>query len=56
MFNIFYVYSRHIPTGKERYIDQFETERAAVIHIAKCYRIDAEIGQTGEYYYFIKKR
>lgn len=52
---MFYVYSRHIPTGGERYINQFETEREAVLHIAKCYRIDTQIGQDGEYYYFIKR-
>lgn len=33
----------------------FETPQAAIKHIAKCYAIDKDIGQLGEYYYFMKK-
>lgn len=53
---MYYVYSKHIPTGKVNYLNQFETETAAVCHVAKCYRVDSYIRQTGEYYYFIKEQ
>ena len=50
---MFYVYRKRLSNGKEEYIRQFESEYDAVRHVAKCYRIDAETCQAGEYYYFI---
>lgn len=52
---MFYVYSRHIKTGKEDYVDSFYTEKEAVHKIATCYRIDASSCQEDEYYYFLKQ-
>lgn len=48
------VYSRYVKTGKVDCINVFDSEFDAIKHIAKCYRIDGELGQLGEYYYFIK--
>ena len=48
---MFYVYARHIQTGKEQYIGSFDTEKEAVHKIAACYRIDARTCQEDEYYY-----
>jgi hypothetical protein len=33
----------------------FATPEEAVKHIALCYRTDKDLGQLGEYYYFMKK-
>jgi hypothetical protein len=52
---MFYVYARHIQTGKEQYIGSFDTEKEAVHKIAACYRIDARTCQEDEYYYFLKQ-
>ena len=48
------VYSRYVKTGKINHVNVFDNELDAINHIAKCYRIDKELGQLGEYYYFIK--
>ena len=48
------VYSRYVKTGKVNYLNVFYSELDAINHIAKCYRIDKELGQLGEYYYFVK--
>lgn len=53
---MFYVYSRHLKTGKENYINVYDTEQEAVNKIAQCYRIDAKTCQQDEYYYFMKQR
>lgn len=53
---MWYVYSKDLQTDKEHFICPFDTAEEAVHHIAKCYRIDSELGQIGEYYYFMKKR
>ena len=48
------VYSEYIKTNKVTYLDCFDLKEDAVKHIAKCYRIDAQICQLGEYYYYMK--
>ena len=48
------VYSQYIKTGKTDYINVFDSKADAIRHIAKCYRIDSNLGQLGEYYYFMK--
>ncbi|MGN0318721.1 MAG: hypothetical protein ACI4E1_12395 [Lachnospira sp.] len=52
---MYYVYSKYLKTGKEDFIRTFDTSEDAIRHIAKCYRIDSELGQLGEYYYFMTK-
>lgn len=53
---MWYVYSRHIKTGKEDCVNRiFDTPEEAVKHIAFCYGIDKDLRQLGEYYYFMKK-
>lgn len=52
---MFYVYARHINTGRESYVGAYDTEKEAVHKIANCYRIDAKNYQEDEYYYFLKK-
>ena len=53
---MFYVYSKYLKTGKEDFINTFKSAEDAVHHIAKCYRIDTQCGQLGDYYYFMKQR
>ena len=53
---MWYVYSRHIKSGKEQFVRMsFETASSAIKHIAKCYEIDKDLHQLGEYYYFMKQ-
>ena len=52
---MFYVYSRHMKTGKENFINIYQNAEDAVRKIANCYVIDAKLGQQGEYYYFMKQ-
>ena len=54
---MWYVYCRAVKSGREEFVRMsFESEEAAIKHIAKCYEIDKDLRQLGEYYYFIKKR
>ena len=52
---MYYVYSEYVRTGKIDFIRTFDTQEDAIRHIRKCYRIDSELGQLGEYYYYMKK-
>ena len=53
---MFYVYSKYIKTGKEDFVNCYETAQQAVEKIASNYQIDKSINQLGEYYYFMKQR
>lgn len=53
---MFYVYSKYLRTGKEDFLRSFENSDDAISHIAKCYSIDSNLCQLGEYYYFMKQR
>lgn len=53
---MFFVYYKHMQTGREEYINTFDTAKAAIEKIAANYRIDKDISQLGEYYYFLKQR
>ena len=64
---MFYVYCKHIKTGKEDFINCYETAQQAIEKIASNYNIDKNINQLiedagfergyeGEYYYFMKQR
>ena len=53
---MFYVYSKFLKTGAETFIRTFDNADDAIRHIAKCYRIDSDLYQLGEYYYFMVKR
>lgn len=52
---MYYVYCRYVKTGREDYINCYDTESDAAHKIAACIKIDWSLGQQGEYYYFIKK-
>ncbi len=53
---MWYVYSREVKSGKEQFVRMsFETAAAAIKHIAKCYEIDRDLRQLGNYYYFMKQ-
>lgn len=52
---MFYVYSEYIKTGKQNFCKMFDTVQDAIEHIRRCYNIDKELMQLGEYYYFMKK-
>lgn len=51
-----YVYMRRISSGREEFVSEFAEVDDAIRHIAKCYRIDKELGKLGEYYYFMVQR
>lgn len=53
---MFYVYCKHLKSGKESYVNSFETAQQAVEKIVSNYQIDKSINQLGEYYYFMKQR
>lgn len=57
---MYYVYCEYIRTRKCDLAKVCDKEVDAIIHIAKhiakCYRIDTNLGQLGEYYYYYKKR
>lgn len=54
---MWYVYSRHLKSGKEECVNRtFDSSESAVKHIALCYSIDKDLRQLGEYYYFMKQR
>ena len=53
---MYYVYLEHIPTRKCELAKVCDNEVDAIRHIAKCYRIDTELGQVGEYYHYYQKR
>jgi hypothetical protein len=53
---MFYVYSKHIKTGKEEFVNCYQTAQEAIEKIASNYNIDKRTFQFGEYYYFMKQR
>ena len=53
---MFYVYCQYIKTGKEDFINCYETAQQAIEKIASNYNIDKNTNQLGEYYYFMKQR
>jgi len=53
---MFYVYCKHTKTGKEEFINTYETAQQAIEKIASNYQIDKRINALGEYYYFMKQR
>lgn len=53
---VWYVYLRHISSGREDFIGCYETQKEAVRKIASCYLIDERNpAMRGEYYYFMKR-
>lgn len=53
---MYYVYSRYIKNGKEDFVNIYQTVQDAIAKIASNYNIDKNIGQLGEYYYFMVQR
>ena len=52
---MFYVYCKHIKTGKEEFVSCYQTAQEAIEKIASSYNIDKRACQFGEYYYFMKQ-
>lgn len=53
---MWYVYMRHLDSGREEYVGCYETQKEAVHKIASCYLIDGRNkAMTDEYYYFMKR-
>lgn len=53
---MFYVYSRHLDTGREAFVNVYATAKDAVHKIAQCYRSDVQSCQQDEFYYFMVQR
>lgn len=51
---MYYVYQKHLSSGREQFIGVYDSAKEAVHKIAVCYRIDAQTCQQDEYYYFMK--
>ena len=54
--DMFYVYSRHIDSGREDFVGIYDTMKKAVARIRFCYNSDAQCAMKDEYYYFVKKK
>ena len=52
----YYVYYEHIPTGKQQFVNVYDTAEDAVSKITSLYNLDKRNGQASEYYYFMKRR
>lgn len=53
---MWYVYYRHMPSGKEDLVGVYYTTEDAIHKITQCYLIDKNSSCDGEYYYFMRKR
>ena len=53
---MYYVYSKHIKTGREDFVNTYENAEDAIRKIAKNYEIDKNLGYLGEYYYFMTRK
>ena len=53
---MFYVYSKYIKTGREDFIRTYDNVEDAIRKIANNYKIDKDLCQLGEYYYFMVRR
>lgn len=51
---MYYIYQRHLATGREQYVGSYDTAKEAVRRIAALYHLDAQSCQQDEYYYFMK--
>lgn len=52
---MWYVYLKHIISGREDFVGVYDTAKEAVHRIAQCYQIDKGSCQEDEYYYFMKR-
>ena len=53
---MYYVYYEYIKTGRTEFVRAFDSHEDAINHISKCYNIDKQCCQLGEYYYYMTKR
>lgn len=53
---MFYVYGKHLKSGRENFLKSFDEITDAIRHIAHCYQIDTKNNALGEYYYFMAER
>ena len=53
---MYYVYAEFVKTGKQDFVNCYETAQQAIEKISSNYQIDKNINQLGVYYYFMKKR
>lgn len=52
---MWYVYYRHIGTGKEEFVAVYDRAEEAIKKIAILYETDKVCRSLGEYYYFMKR-
>ena len=52
---MFYVYCRHIDSGREDFCGKYETMKQAQEKIRICIKADENNAAKDEYYYFIKE-
>lgn len=52
---MYYVYCKYLKTNREELVNSYNNVEDAICKIASNYKIDKDLGQLGEYYYFMKK-
>lgn len=57
----FCVYARYVregapEKGKEQFVNEYPTVKEAIEKIAANYKLDKDLRQLGEYFYFYKER
>lgn len=53
---MYYVYCKNVKSGKEEFINTYNCVDDAIEKIYGSYKIDKDLGQLGEYFYFYKER
>jgi len=51
---MYYIYSRHLETGKESFITTADNQKEMIERITALYVSDSKSVFKGEYYYFFK--
>ena len=52
---MFYVYCKTLKTEREEFINCYDSAQEAIKKISSNYKIDKDLNQLGEYYYFMKQ-
>lgn len=53
---VVYVYSKHVKSGREEFINIYDTWEEAIAKMRYFYNVDKEHCSENEYYYFAKER
>lgn len=51
---MYYVYARNVKSGREEFVNTYSDVKDAINKIYCNYKIDKDLRQLGEYFYFYK--